>query len=358
MTQPSDFKAVTTYLQNRVTMGRLPGAVLAVGTTEQLYFYYAVGYSQVFPEPERRPMQLDTIFDLASLTKVVATLPSVMILVEQGNIRLDQSVSHYLPEFQGKDKEKVTVRHLLTHTAGLPASKDFYSHGWNLQQMHHSLFETDLVYKTGSEVVYSDLGFMLLGILVERVSGLRLDQFAYKHVFAPLQMNDTRFNPPLTLKNRTAATEYRNHLDRYQCAEVHDENAGAMGGISGHAGLFATLADLVRYATCFMQDGTLGRFQLLRPETVTEMRRLQTIGLHGSRGLGWVMYRPGDGSFGGCFDSEGYGHTGFTGTSLYLNPQQNLFVVLLTNRVHFGRTDDMIQIRQTVHRLIYDAVRG
>ena len=196
---------------------------------------------------------------------------------------------------------------------------------------------------------------LLLGLLVEKVSGEPLDVFANRHIYRPLGMRSTGFNPSPAAKKRAAATEFFRDMGGYQCGEVHDRNAKVMGGVSGHAGLFSQIFDLIRYAAVFLQDGAFGNVQLLKPETVREMARNQTEGLSSSRGLGWVIYKPGDGSFGGCFRTEGYGHTGFTGTSIYINPSLDLYVILLTNRLHYGRTDDIHFIRQQVHQRVAEA---
>lgn len=337
-------------------MGRLPGAVLSVGTSSGHAYVEAFGYAQVFPE--KRPMQTDTLFDIASLTKVTAALPAVMMLSEQGKIELDAPICRYLREFSGGSKSKITIRQLLIHTSGLPNSIKFYRYLTTREDAIKALYQAELTYPTGSQILYSDLGFMLLGLLVEHVSGEPLDAFATRHIFQPLGMSSACFNPAPALWHYTAATEFYRNMGGYQCGQVHDRNAKILGGVSGHAGLFATVDDLIRYAVLFLNNGSVGNVRLLLADTVQEMARNHTAGLNGSRGLGWVVYEPDDDSYASAFRSTGYGHTGFTGTSLYINPTLDLYVILLTNRVHYGRTDDIAYIRRQVHSMIASSLEG
>lgn len=337
-------------------MGRLPGAVLAIGSSNSHAYVEVFGCAQVFPE--KRPMQTNTLFDIASLTKVTAALPAVMMLSEQGKIELDAPVCQYLREFSGGSKSKITIRQLLTHTSGLPNSIKFYRYLTHREDAIKALYQAELAYPTGSQVLYSDLGFILLGLLVEQMSGESLDSFADRHIFQPLGMYSACFNPTPALWNRSAATEFYRNMGGYQCGQVHDRNAKILGGVSGHAGLFATVDDLMRYAALFLNKGNVGHVRLLGADTVQEMARNQTPGLNSSRGLGWVVYEPDDDSYASAFRSTGYGHTGFTGTSLYINPTLDLYVILLTNRVHFGRTDDIAFIRRQVHGMIANSLEG
>lgn len=330
-------------------MGRIPGAVLSIFMNNKSLYENSFGYSQVYPNI--REMTIDTLFDLASLTKVVATLPSIMLLHELKVIDMNQPVQHYLHGFRGQGREHITIRNLLTHTSGLPSSQEL------TDQFENELFSTELQYKTGSRVVYSDLGFILLGMVVEEVTWESLDVFCEEKIFRPLKMFNTVFKP-FKPAYKIAATEYRTHLDAYQCGDVHDENSSRMGGVSGHAGLFSTVEDLQIYNTMMLNGGTVNSLELLKYETVQEMLRLQTPDGLPMRGLGWVIYKPNDESFAKSFTQDGFGHTGFTGTSLYINPAFKLSVVFLTNRVHFGRNIDIQDIRLTVHDLLFQYLRG
>jgi CubicO group peptidase (beta-lactamase class C family) len=348
----SPYSKVMDYLSKEVYMGRLPGAVLTIGTSKDVLFQQSVGNAQVFPE--RRPMHEQTLFDIASLTKVVVTSCAILQLIENEKLDLHTPLSSVLPEYIGKGRENMTIRNLLTHTSGLPTDLNAKDYSWDKEQLWDCLFQTEITTEVGSTVVYSDLNFMLLGIIVEKVSGKLLDKYAEEHIFRPLNMTSTTFNPPKEERFHAAATEYRRQLGHYRCGEVHDRKATILGGVSGSAGAFSTAKDLASLATCLLNGGRYEGSDLLKEKTINSMSSNHTPTLNLSRGLGWVVYEPEDQSFGGNFRTPGYGHTGFTGTSLYINPSLDLYVILLTNRVHFGRTDDIQYIRNQVHQLISD----
>ncbi|MEW6723309.1 MAG: serine hydrolase domain-containing protein [Bacillota bacterium] len=332
---PKRLERVTTLLQSGVDQGVFPGAVALVCRRAGIAYYRAVGLAARQPQP--RPARTDTIYDLASLTKVVATTPAILTLVERGALRLDDPVSVYLPEFEGDGREGVTVRHLLAHSSGLPAWIDLTRAAASPDQRLAAVLAQPLENPPGTKVVYSDLGFILLGLLVSRLSGDPLDRFCQENIFRPLGMTETGYLPGPELKLRIAATEYRPERGIYQWAEVHDENTLALGGVAGQAGLFAPAADLARYARCLLNGGQLDGFRLLAPATLAAMRRNQTPGLNWPRGLGWDLISPTFSSGGDLLSPEAYGHTGFTGTSLWIDPQLDLGIILLTNRVHLGR---------------------
>jgi CubicO group peptidase (beta-lactamase class C family) len=291
----------------------------------------------------------DTRYDLASLTKVVATLPSVLRLASDGELSLDERIGHYFSNagwFQTPSLADATVRQLLTHTSGLPAWRTLFAEITGRRTALAAVLQTPL--EQPGKVVYSDLGFMLLGALVERVSGVRLDRFAKREIFTPLGMGDTRFGPLSGVP--VAATEECGWRGRLLEGEVHDENATVWDGIAGHAGLFGTAADLGRYCRAWLErDPRLGSEELL-----TEATSEQARGEDGARrGLGWLLAF--DGSFAGR-KATGYGHTGFTGTSLWLEPEAESFAVLLTNRVHPHRAkrQGIAELRIAFH----EALRG
>jgi CubicO group peptidase (beta-lactamase class C family) len=348
----SPYAKVMDYLSEEVYMGRLPGAVLNIGTSKGLLFQKSIGYAQVFPE--RRPMQERILFDIASLTKVVVTSCAILQLIENKKLDLYTPLSSVLPEYKGNSRDEITILNLLTHTSGLPNDLNSKDYSWSKEELWNHLFQTEISTEVGSTVVYSDLNFMLLGNIIEKVSGKPLDKYAEEHIFQPLDMTSTSFNPPKEERITAAATEYRRELGHYRCGEVHDSKATILGGVSGSAGVFSTVQDLASLATCLLNNGRFAGGDLLKEKTIKSMSSNHTTDLNLSRGLGWVVYEPEDQSFGGNFRTPGYGHTGFTGTSLYINPLLDLYVILLTNRVHFGRTDDIQYIRNQVHQLISD----
>lgn len=284
--------------------------------------------------PVREEMTLDTIFDAASLTKVVATMPCVMLLSEAGKLDLNAQVSRYLPEFEGEGREHIRLRHLLTHTSGLkpgipcePAWKS-YTEGIRLALETVPEAMPDCCFR------YSDINFILLGEIVQRVSGQKLDAMAADRIFKPLKMRATRFNPPANWRAHIAPTE-RDENGQMLDGVVHDPTARRMGGVAGHAGLFTTAADLARYARMILNEGTLDGVRLFRPETVRQMRQVQTPAtVTERRGYGWDIDSSYSQPRGQVFPLGSFGHTGFTGTSLWIDPASRSFVIFLSSRLH------------------------
>jgi len=362
---------VDELLEAAVRRGDIPGAAIAVGRRGKLVRLR--GYGRLDPRPGFGPATERTIYDIASLTKVVGTTTAVMILEEEGRLDIDAPVSRYLPEWGGSPaKERVTVRHLLTHTAGLPAFEPLWRGLRGKDAILRRIFETRLEYAPGERTVYSDFGAILLGEIVERLSGSPLDRFLDERVFGPLGMVDTRFNPlggdPGERKATPgAASPHAPILDRIAPTEldtvfrgyhvhgvVHDENAYAMGGVAGHAGLFSTAYDLAVFAQMLLNGGRYGDAQILGPETVRRYTRRQSP--TSSRALGWDT-PAGRSSAGDYFSAEAFGHTGFTGTSLWIDPTQDLFVVLLTNRVNPTRSNNKhVSLRREVHDAVARAI--
>lgn len=320
------------FLQNEIQDEHIPGAVVHVSHQGSVLMQEAMGDRAVFPE--RKPMQMDTVFDIASLTKVVATLPAVLLLLEEGKVRLDDPVQLFLPDFQ----HRVTLRHLLTHTSGLPAHRPYYREDSDVMDR---ICQEPLQADVGEQVIYSDLNFITLRYVVEAVSLQPFDRFVQKEIFEKLGMNETMFVPTFP-EERYAATEFVEHLGDYKRGIVHDENAEFMGGVSGHAGLFSTIHDLAKYARMVELGG-----EPILSKASMKLARAQHTSEKEPRGLGWVLKGAGD-----LFSSHTYGHTGFTGTSMWFDPEEELHVILLTNRVHFGRTDAIIRLRSRLHNLI------
>lgn len=353
---PKGLKLVRELVSRLVSGGCFPGAVLLVARRGRIAFFEAFGHAQLYPEP--RPMALDTVFDLASLTKVVATTPVILRLVERGELSLDDPVSLFFPAFGEGAKKGVRIWHLLTHTSGLPAHLPLYSLVSRGEDVYGYISRLSLEYEPGTRVVYSDLGFILLGRIAELATGEPLDRLARELVFEPLGMRETCFNPPPELRERAAATEYCRLRGRVLRGEVHDENAWFMGGVAGHAGLFSTAADLAVYAQMWLNGGSYGGVRVLSPATVELATRNHTQGLNECRGLGWALNcRPC--SCGDLMSPRAYGHTGFTGTSLWIDPDRELFVVLLTNRVHPTRENQcLLRARRLIHNTILASLTG
>ncbi|WP_238583316.1 serine hydrolase domain-containing protein [Shouchella tritolerans] len=340
-----------TFLQEQIDKERIPGAVISVIHRNRLLFRGAIGYRQLWPD--RQPMTVDTVFDLASLTKVVCTLPLILQLWQSRRLSLHMPVADVLPSFGANGKESVTLFQLLTHSAGLPASVPFYKEGLNKNETIARVCQLAPTYTPGSRVVYSDVGFIALGAIIEQVTGKKLQQVASEWIYSPLGMQETQFCPrfPAT---RYAATEWDNWLGRHKCGEVHDENAFAMGGVSGHAGLFSTVSDLEKFAYDMQAATPL----LIDPNILYYARQNFSAGMEEPRGLGWIVKgTQTNSSCGRFFSSFSYGHLGFTGTSMWFDPVAELAVIFLTNRVHLGRDNHAIRrIRPALHDLIYQCL--
>ncbi|HEX7180470.1 MAG TPA: serine hydrolase, partial [Thermoanaerobaculia bacterium] len=298
------------------------------------------------------PVTAGTLYDLASLTKVVATTTMAMILVDEGKLDLDRPVRDFLPGFQGPGKEAVTVRHLLTHSSGLAAVAPLFQEIRGRAAYLERIQAMDLVYPAGSRSTYSDLGIILLGEILERVAGQPLEAFVRERVLDPLGMRDTRFRPPARLRPRIAPTEHDTWRGRLVHGEVHDENAFALGGVAPHAGLFGTAPDLARFAQMLLNGGVLHGRRIVSRETVERFTR--RAGIPGSdRALGWDTRSAEGSSAGTLFSLRSFGHTGFTGTSIWIDPERRLYVILLTNRVHPTRENVLIR---EVRPAVADAV--
>jgi CubicO group peptidase (beta-lactamase class C family) len=359
MTHDSTWAPLRRYLQESVARHAFPGAVVAVGRRDTVLF--EEGFGALGDDDTTQP-GAGTIYDVASLTKVVGLTTLTMMLVEQKKLDLDAPVTRYVPAFAAGG-DSVTVRHLLTHSSGLPAWHPLYREVHAREEMFVRVNATPLEAAPGTRMVYSDLGAILLTEIVEGLMEHRLDSLLAQRVFQPLGMRDTRFLPPEGLRPRIAPTEDDPWRGRVLRGEVHDENATAMGGVSGHAGLFSTAADLVRFAQMMLNNGRTdarahGRTEsrLLDSATIESFVRVQRPGFS-SRALGWDT--PSQGSSAGTrMSARAFGHTGFTGTSIWIDPEQDLFVILLTNRVHPTRNNELIrEVRPRVADLAVEAAR-
>ena len=344
-------------LDRAVADHAFPGGVLAVGLRGEIQVHAFGRQTYEATSPAVTP---DTIYDAASLTKAVVTTTLIAMQVEAGRIALDLPVSRYVPEWSAgpnNDWHKaVTVRHLLTHSSGLPAHKDYFLTIHSEREVIANICNEPLEYEPGSKTVYSDLGFILLGQILERATGRTLDQLARERIFAPLGMANTMFNPPKALVSRIAPTEndltYRKHLLR---GEVHDENAFAIGGVAGHAGMFSTAPDLAAFCQMLVNAGSYAHQRFLTRSTLAQVTAPQALAA-GARTLGWMVPTAGSTS-GRYLSAHSFGHLGFTGTSIWIDPDRQLFVVLLTNRVYPTRANDKIlAVRPAVHDAIVEAL--
>lgn len=344
-----DFRAVDAVLEEAVATKHPPGAVVIVGHGGEVVYRKAFGFRALEPRPER--MTLDTVFDLASLTKPMATATSVMLLVEQGKVRLNDPVAKYLPEFGTYGKEQITVRELLTHYSGL--APDLPNHGWQGREAAFRLaMEAIPVCPPGSRFLYSDINYVVLGFLVERVSGMSLDRYADEHIFQPLEMKTTRFLPPREWLPRIAPTQYDEHGVMLR-GVVHDPTARRMGGVAGNAGLFATADDVARFA----QD-MIGPSKILQPLTLEKMTTpQQPPNMMSVRGLGWDIDSPFSSTRGDLLPVGSYGHTGFTGTSLWIDPVTRTYVVILANGVHPRGGGSLVSLRSRMATAVVAALK-
>ena len=331
---PARLSYIDRAVEAEIGRGQLPGAVVVVGRRGRIVWRRAYGRRALEPQPE--PMTLDTVFDLASLTKVVATATSVMILVERGQVRLGDPVARYLPEFAETGKKNITVEQLLVHRSGLIADNDIKDYQEGPQRALENIWRLAPVAETGTRFIYSDVNYIVLGELVGRLSGQPLDEFAAANIFRPLGMKDTGFKPAEGLRGRVAPTEQRD--GRWMRGEVHDPRAYLLGGVAGHAGLFGTADDLARYCEMILKGGGLPEARVLSPLGVARMTEARASGGNGAdglaRALGWDVFTGFSANRGDLFPVGSFGHTGFTGTSLWVDPASETFVVFLSNRVH------------------------
>ncbi len=328
---------VQAILDAAVADSAFPGAVAVIGSHTGPFVSVTAGRQDWGSEYKTT---ISTLWDLASLTKVVGTTSAMMQLVESGKVELDAPVQRYLPEWKGANKDRVTIRHLLTHQSGLPAFKEYFRNNVSPDSTLALFIATPLDTLPGVRMVYSDIGAILLGKVVERVSGESLDKYLERHVFAPLGMRDTYYKPSAREKYRTAPTEIDPWRGRKLIGEVHDENAFALGKVSGHAGLFSTARDLEKLAETYLNRGAYNRSRLASAETIKLFTTVNDS-TFSSRALGWDTPSA-NSSAGHYIERPAFGHTGFTGTSIWIAPQHDLYVILLTARVNPTRQHNKI----------------
>lgn len=355
--RPDKLSAMDAAVETAIANHKCPGGALWL---ERNGAAYHKAYGNRALAPKREPMTEDTVFDMASLTKVVATTPAIMLLVERGEVALDAPVAAYIPEFTGGGKESVTVRQLLTHTSGLPPDIETKSDWRGEAAAIQKACAEKLQSKPGTVFRYSDINFLLLGEIVQRVSGMPLELFVQREIFGPLKMKNTCFLPLRHKKIkllRIAPTEVIN--GKPWRGVVHDPTARKMGGVAGHAGLFSTASDLARYARMMLNLGELDGVRIFKPETVRLMTSVQTPpGMAVRHGLGWDIDSPYAGPRGSLFPIGSYGHTGWTGGSLWIDPFSKTFVIFLSNRNHPTEAGSVIALRRQLGTLAAEAVIG
>ena len=346
MDQPAPQQQLSQLLQQHIQSGDFPSAVYLVAQKGEIVYADALGHSAV--QPYSVVSKLDTIYDLASLTKPFVTGLLCSRRIEAGELTLDSSVSHFVPEFDRTDKHTITVRELLTHTSGLPAWRPLYLLTEDEpDRAAGAIASLELESKPGTRVIYSDLGFITLGLLLERLTGHKLAQLAQTEIFEPLKLRQTYFSPDVALQTGIAACEtgnayeenmaeqmgagnYANSRKRIIWGEVHDGNAYFLGGAAGHAGLFSTVSDTFILAQQFLKGST----RLLKPETCNMFRVNMTPGLEEARTIGWQLASTSDSTAGTDLPSDSFGHNGFTGTSCWIDPVNERVFLLFTNRTH------------------------
>ena len=357
--QEKQFARAFAIIRDAIEQRAFPGAALAV--THRGSLVASQGFGRFTYDGDAPHVQAETVFDLASVTKVVATTAVAMLLHERRRLLLDAPLSNFLPEFvslaprhQQAAREAVTLRMLLTHSSGLPAYEKLFQFAQSHDEVVRAELTTRLVAPPGARAEYSDIGFILLGEVLARRSDLPLDLFARQEIFTPLSMTHTRFNPPPEWKAQIPPTEDdRTFRKRIIQGEVNDENAYVMGGVAGHAGVFAPATDVARFAECMLRGGV----PLLQPATVKLFTRREEEPVGTSRALGWDTPSLLESSSGTRFSLASFGHLGFTGTSLWIDPGRQLSVTLLTNRTWPNRSSQAIrQVRPMVHDAIVEAL--
>jgi CubicO group peptidase (beta-lactamase class C family) len=342
---------ISQLLTGRVEAGDFPSVVYLVAEKGQAIFAEAIGDAVREPEPHRAT--LDTIYDLASLTKPLVTGLLCARLVQSGKLNINSPIADQLPEFARPDKQSITIEHLLTHTSGLPAWRPLYLLADNKEQVLEAIANQQLEYKVGERVVYSDLGFITLGFLLQRVTGKPIVELAQNEIFASLGLSYTFFNPTQAARTGIAACETGNSYERDMCehdpgsarspaakytgwrtdviwGEVHDGNAHFLGGAAGHAGLFSNAGDALLLANQFI----VAQSRLLEPKTCELFRRNMTKGLNQARSFAWQLAATKDSTAGASLPGDAFGHTGFTGTSCWIDPAHERIFILLANRTH------------------------
>ena len=346
---------ISAIVKKEIRKGRIPGAVVLIGNRNKVLYRKAFGNKAI--KPKKSPMAENTIFDLASLTKVIATTTAVMQLVENGKLQLEKPVAKYWPEFKANGKDQITVLELLTHYSGLRPDLDLKPELRGYDAALEMIIEEKPLSPPGAGFVYSDINFEILGELVRRVSGMPLDAYCSEHIFGPLGMKDTSFSPALSQRKRIAPTQYRSgNSGELLQGEVHDPACRRMGGVAGHAGLFSTADDLSIFARMLLSGGSFAGVKILDPHMVEQMTVPRSPpGKTPLRGLGWNISSPFASNRDELFSAGSYGHKGFTGTMMWIDPVTEIYIIILTNRVHPRGKGDADPLRKDIISLVSKA---
>jgi uncharacterized protein YbbC (DUF1343 family)/CubicO group peptidase (beta-lactamase class C family) len=345
-------KPIADIVKKEIRAGRIPGAVIVIGNRDKTIFRQAFGYRAT--RPKKLPMSVNTIFDLASLTKVIATTTAIMQLVEEGKLSIDERVTEYWAEFRSNGKEDITVRDLLTHYSGMRPDLPL-NDGWSgYKNAVEMILDEKPLYEHGERFMYSDINFEILGELVRRISDQPLDTYCAEHIFSPLGMKHTLFRPAASLKSTIAPTQYRHgRKGEILCGEVHDPAAGRMGGVAGHAGLFSTADDLSLFSRMLLDGGEINGVRILNSSTVEAMTSPQSpSGKIPLRGLGWAIAAPFASNRDELVPVGSYGHKGYTGTFIWIDPVTRSYVIILTNRVHPDGKGNAEPLRKKIIELV------
>lgn len=342
-------EAIRAFLQREINEQVTPGAVIQIRHKGRILVDEALGTNSL--ENDKVPMTCAHVFDMASLTKVMVTLPAILQLCAAGEIHLHDKVATFIDGFGNKGKEAITIQQLLTHSSGLIAHRPYFERRLSAQAVLEEIKRDELTYQSDTAVVYSDLGFILLKEIIEQVTQQPLEEYAKTHLFEPLSMQATCYKPQVA-RDKLAPTEYVEHLQGHKYGLVHDDNTEFMGGVSGHAGLFSTMEDLSRFTSMLETEGVFNGRTIIHPRWLALSKKNFTSYSTESRGIGWQLKGEGPSPIGDLMSSKTYGHTGFTGTSFFIDPVNELTVMLLTNRVYFGRTASMIRLRPRLHNLV------
>lgn len=349
-TPVAPFGELDATIEQAIEAGAAPGAVVLVGQGERVLYRRAYGWRSL--SDPREPMTEDTIFDFASLTKVLATATALMVLVDEGGLSLEDPVSKWLPDWAGSDKAALTVRQLATHVAGFAPDVDLEAPWVGRETAMRLARETPLAAPPGERFIYSDIGYFVLAAVIEQAAGAPFETFVTERVLRPLGMNDSAFRPAQGVHGRIAPTE-----SAVERGVVHDPTARRMGGVAGHAGLFSTVEDLSRFARMILAGGSLEGVRVLSPEAVGVMTSTQTpSGMQQRRGIGWDIDTAFSTPRGERFPIDSIGHTGFTGTSMWLDPDSGAYLLLLTSRLHPDGKGDVRALRRQAATLAARAV--
>jgi CubicO group peptidase (beta-lactamase class C family) len=352
--EEEQFEQIENLISSAIADKVFPGSVLLIYKDDEIIYQSGFGYFTY--DSSFQKVDENTIYDIASLTKVIATTTAAMLCIDKNLFSLDDPVDKYVSEFSAVNKNNITIKNLLLHNSGLPAWKKYYHKNLSEKEIINDIYSTNLVYKPETNTLYSDLGMIILALVIESATNKNFDEFCNEEIFSPLKMNNTFFNPPDSIKYRVTPTEIDDYWrNRLIWGEVHDETASLLNGVAGHAGLFSTAEDICKLLQMFLNGGKINNNRFIREETIILFTKRYSD--KSSRALGWDTKSETGSSAGNLFSPDSYGHTGFTGTSIWVDPTKNLFVVFLSNRVYPSRDNKkIIEFRPKLHDAIIEAL--